>query len=197
MGKIFWIDTETTGLDHKVNSIIDFGGIVEIDGNIRDHIVTKPKCFEVIDLENHRDDISDEALDKNNTTREELAERTLTQNAFVQMLKSDMRRYVNPYQKKDKFVIAGYNVDFDVKFLRSAFERCGDKFFGSWFFWPVIDVKCMVATEIVGGLRLKDYKLETVSNHYGVTFKAHEASTDIKATRDLCNILIEKNLSKM
>jgi oligoribonuclease (3'-5' exoribonuclease) len=32
--KIFWFDTETTGLDPVVNSIVQLAAIIEIDGEV-------------------------------------------------------------------------------------------------------------------------------------------------------------------
>lgn len=49
---------------------------------------------------------------------------------FVDLLS----KYVDRYNKKDKFFLAGYNIaSFDNSFLRAWFIQNGDKYFGSWF----------------------------------------------------------------
>jgi DNA polymerase III subunit epsilon len=95
-------------------------------------------------------------------------------------------KYVNKYDKQDKFVLGGYNVGFDMDMMRVSFEKAGDNYFGSWFFWPVIDVRVMVAEQILEiGLRLPNYKLETVCEYFNIPIDAHNALSDIRATRQL------------
>jgi len=38
MGKIFWFDTETTGLDDKIHGITELAILIEDDGKIIDEI---------------------------------------------------------------------------------------------------------------------------------------------------------------
>lgn len=76
--------------------------------------------------------------------------------------------------------------------MRSSFEKSGDKYFGSWFFWPTIDVRHEVAKQILDGCRLRNYKLETVCGHYDIKIDSHDALSDIKATRELYYKLIGK-----
>lgn len=176
--KILWLDVETTGLNPKVNSIIDLGAIIEIDNKIEGLIRLQPKPFK-------DDPIENKALEVNKITRKELSERTFSQEDFVITLRDKLSLSVNKFNKNDKFVIAGYNVGFDTDFLRQAFYRTKDKYYGSWFFWPSIDVQCEVAKAILGGLLCKNYQLETICKYYNIPIEAHSALEDIKATRDL------------
>jgi len=104
--------------------------------------------------------------------------------------KATLERFVNRYTKTDKFVLAGYNVNFDDQFLREWFKKAGDKYYGSYFFWPKRDVQTYLSEHIAEhGLRLPDYKLETVCNHFQIPIEAHDAMSDIKATRSLYQVL--------
>jgi DNA polymerase III epsilon subunit-like protein len=96
-----------------------------------------------------------------------------------------MSKYVDRYNKNDKFVMAGFNVGFDEDFLRSTFRKVQEGYFGSWFAWPKIDVAFLVALEYVKGLRLPDFKLATICAHYDIHIDAHTALGDAKASRQL------------
>lgn len=109
-----------------------------------------------------------------------------------------LARYVNRYEKLDKFVLAGYNINaFDEPFLRQLFvdnaktrkDRKYGGYFGSWFFWPKRDVQTFLAEHLAEGLRLDNYKLETVCEYYNIPIEAHDALSDIRATRQLYRVL--------
>lgn len=176
--KILWLDTETTGTDPKKHAVIQIAALFEIDGEIKDEFNGLMRPFE-------QDEIVDKALEVNNRTRDEIMSFENPQ-SVLSSFKSKLNEMVDKYNKQDKFILAGYNVGFDMDMMRSSFEKIGDSYFGSWFFWPVIDVRCSVAKEILKGFRAFNYKLETVCNHFKITL---DAMSDIKATRDLYNIL--------
>jgi len=184
LGKIFWADTETTGLDPKRNSLIELAGIIEIDGEIKEDIRL---LFRPIGGRS----INPEALKTNGRTLKELAGFPAPWEGVLN-LKKTLGKYVDKYDPNDKFVVAGYNVGFDVGFIRETFLYCGDKYYGSWFFNTPLDVWTVVAF-FVGfmKLRLPNYKLGTVCKHFGVKLKdAHTALADIYATRALCRRLL-------
>ena len=51
--------------------------------------------------------------------------------------------HVDRYDKRDKCFFAGYNGIFDLNFLHAFFKKCGDQYFGSYVWWPSIDVSVM------------------------------------------------------
>ena len=182
MKKIFWFDTETTGVDFANSAILELGALIEIDGEIKQEFTLKMQPHDGAV-------ISSEALKINKITPEMWEHYDLS-SVGIHKLRVQLSKHVNKYNKNDKFVIAGYNVEFDIQMLRSAFLRDGDKFFGSWFFWPVIDVQTYVAEGILsGGLNLVNYQLSTVCKHCDIDIVAHDALSDIKATRNLYKIL--------
>lgn len=186
MGKIIWIDTETTGLNPGKNAMIQLSGIIDIDGEIIElfNFFLRPHKGAVIDQG---------ALDVNGRTVTEMQgfpQASMTILNFKQVLS----KYVDKFDKADKFVVAGYKTDFDTGFLRATFSRLGDKYYGSWFFNAQIDVLSCVGEEIVNGnLRLENYKLATVCGHYGIPIEnAHNSMVDIEATRNLYYLLRDK-----
>ena len=85
-------------------------------------------------------EIENKALSIAGITREDLAKYPPMKDvykSFVAMLD----KYVDKFNKKDKFFLVGYNnASFDNPFLRKFFEDNGDKYFGSWFWSNSIDV---------------------------------------------------------
>lgn len=176
--KIIYLDTETTGLDCKLNDIIQLSGMIEIDGEIKEEFDYKIRPRE-------GSEISEEALEIHGMNREMLMsfpdQRVIYLN-FCDLLS----KYCNKFDKSDKFHLAGYNVRFDLDFLKSFFEKQGDSYFGSWFNYKCIDpMPLLHFMEYAGYVSLDNYKLENVCFHYGIEIKAHDAMSDIKATKEL------------
>lgn len=184
MGKLLWLDVETTGLNPKTSAIIQLSGLVEIDGHILDSFNYRVRPFPNAVIE-------EGALKVNNTTKEEILNYPYYQNVF-QSFRSVLNRHVDRFDKSDKFVFAGYNVSFDDSFLRNFFALNGDKYYGSLIAFPKLDVAGTVAKKMyLQDLTLENYKLETVCNHYGIFFNAHDSMADIVATRKLFYTLEE------
>lgn len=176
--KRFWFDVETTGVDPKINAIIQLACIVEFDGQVFTEFEMKmaPWPTAIIELD---------ALETNGKTTEEIMDYQPPGEAFLD-LKNKLSHMVNSFDKEDKFVLAGFNVGFDENFLRAMFIREHDKYFGSRFFNCPLDVRSFLAEHIYEtGLRLPNYKLVTVCEHFGIPIDAHDAMSDVKATRAL------------
>lgn len=184
--KVIWIDTETTGVDPAVNDIWALAFLIEIDGEVvhEEEIKVRPYNMDTID---------EEALKIGGVTREELDKIDFTVADAVAYLKEVWGRYVDKYDKSDKFVISGYFVKFDADFLREMFKKAGDRYgIGSWCFNVVMDVSSFVAEYVVKyGMRCKNFKLGTICERFGVELEAHKALSDIKATRELYKSLSE------
>lgn len=188
-GKIFWFDTETTGLDPKQNAMIQLAGIVEVNGEVVDEfeILFRPWKNAILD---------DRALEINGRSVKELMTFP-TLDIGVLGLKKKFDRWVSKYDKEDKFICAGYNVAFDKGFLREAFYRCGDLYgIGSYCFNCSLDIWALVSLAILhDNLRLPNYKLTTLCDYYKIKLKdAHDAIADIAATRELFLLLRKKYL---
>jgi len=175
--KIFWLDTETTGVSAGLHAMIQLACLIEINGEVQSTFLTnvRPHPGARIDKK---------ALEVNKLRESDLISYPEPLDIHRQITDL-MKRYVDKYDPNDKFVLAGYNVAFDDGFLRSFFRICGDIYYGSYFAWPKIDVAGLVAEEYLKGLRVENFKLETICARYGIPIKAHNALEDITATRSL------------
>ena len=176
--KVLYFDSETTGTKPKENGMCQIAFIVEVNGN-----VIEEKNFYVRPFEGQI--ISKEALEINGLTIEKIREFPLPQVVHGEILKM-LNRYIDRYNKDDKFYPAGYNVRFDLDFLVEFFERNNDKYFGSFVNWRMIDpLPILYWLDYHGKISLENYKLETVCKYFGIKIEAHEALSDVNATREL------------
>lgn len=188
--KFCFIDTETTGLDCNKNGIIQIAGYIYLntDGvfELRETFNLKSNVFP-------SDLIDDKALECNGVSREEIKKYEIPQLTYVAFLRI-IEKYCDKFNKEDKFFFVGYNARFDYDFMRAWFNKCGDKFFGSWFYFPPIDVMNQAIIKLIQ-LRhtLPNFKLKTVTEHFGIvpTGDLHDALTDIDITKQLFFNLLE------
>ena len=187
--KLAYIDLETTGLFPWKHGVIQIGIIIEIDGEVKDEQSIKAKPFA-------QDEITPRALEVNNTTREQLEGDDYLAPAMAHgTLSSILQTYVDPYSKTDKFFFVGYNSHtFDDPFLRKFFTKNGDKYYGSYFWNPSVDVMLFAIHHMMAVRHeMKDFKLTTVAETLGITVEeelAHEAIYDVKLTRAIYHKLI-------
>ena len=103
--------------------------------------------------------------------------------------KAFLAKYIDPYNKLDKAFFVGFNARFDADFVRVWFEANGDIHFGSWFWYPPIDIMQLAAIKLMKERsELPNFKLSTVCQHFGIEFDettAHDALYDIQKTREL------------
>jgi len=182
--KIFWVDTECSGTSLEKNGILQISGLMEIDDIVVDTINLEIATFP-------DDEINDEALLINGIDRATISSRMPPIEAYRKLLVF-LCKYCDKFDKMDKLVLAGKNIAFDDSFLRKFWQKCGDKYYGSMFFNVRIDVQSDVAKKVADGLRLPNYKLSTLCEHFGIEIKAHDAMSDIVATRELYLLLSKK-----
>lgn len=178
--KILFFDLETTGLLPNRHGIHQISGEIVIDGVSKETFDFKVKP-------NPKAEIVQEALDVAGVTKEQILaypEMSVVFNQFIKMLE----KYVNRFDKKDKFFLAGFNnANFDNNFLRGWFLQNNDKYFGSWFWSNTIDVM-VLATPYLAGVRsdMENFKLAAVASQLGIEVKQgelHDASYDIYLTK--------------
>lgn len=177
MNKLCFIDLETTGTDP------DRHGIVQIAGQIR--VGDKEEKFK-IRARAFKDDVIDaDAIAANGLNPQEGCN---PHTAYAELI-GVLSRYVDKFNKRDKFFFIGFNAKFDNEFLRKFFEKCGDKFFGSWFWFPYIDLMTISLVPLLSRRPgMENFKLATVCRTLGVPFdleKAHDAEYDIQKTAEL------------
>lgn len=179
MIKRIFADTETTGTDPKLNAVIEIGGIIEIDGEVRESFTVYAQPLE-------NDMITPKALEVNKTSFVTLMAYPPPHKAHQDFCLL-LSKYVDKFNKKDKFLFYGWNCRFDYDFLTQFFLKQGDKYFGSYFSWPTVDVACLVA-EYLGERRgeIEDFHLDTVAESFGLKVdeaKRHTALGDAELTR--------------
>lgn len=187
--KIFY-DLETTGLDPVLNGVHQLSGCIEIDGNIAEYFNIKIKPFGT-------DEIEDKALEVGGITLEMLGSYQTPQEGHAKFMKL-LGKYVNKFDKKDKYFLYGYNNrKFDDNFLRSWFEKLGDKYFGSWFCQYTSDIMVLAVEHLLEDIpNMENFKLMTVARHLGIEIdetKAHDAVYDIDISRRVYEIVKKTN----
>ena len=181
--KICWLDTETTGLSPYKNDIIQLAGMIDINGVVLEELnfACQPHDF---------NEVSKSACAVHGITLEmmqDFEKPIKTWNKFCRILDSRVDRY----DKRDKLILAGYNVGFDKDFLVSWWKKCEQSYWGSYFEYKVFDVYPLVfmfATHF--NWDVPDHKLETICNYLGIEINAHDAMADIVATRDVYQRLL-------
>lgn len=181
--KIMWLDTETTGVNPDRDDVIQIACLYEEDGVVKEEREFKLSPFEDTVL-------TPEILAFHKKSEEEIRAGGDPPAVGKRRFCDWLARFVNKYDRQDKLIMAGYNVRFDYNMLYSMFTRLGDKYFGSWFYWPVIDVCGFVALEIAKGVRLPKYTLSDLARHWNVELQAHDALSDIRATREVYKKII-------
>jgi DNA polymerase-3 subunit epsilon len=176
---------ETSGVDPVKNGILTLDYKVEIDGEIKakGKILNNP----VGKL------IEDGALQVNGLKREQIAGFQLPAANYA-VISGVLNQFVDKYDTSDKFYAGGYNVGFDVNFLRQFFLDNGDKYFGSFFFFSYIDPSALIPFLRYKGM-FPDYparqRLCDVAEYFGVINKEqlHDSEADLKMTMDVCDVV--------
>ena len=187
--KVIYIDTETTGLDPVENGLVEIACIVEVNGKVKDRLelLICPHTYSNKDVL-----ISEEALEINGRTHEELATFPNSNKQFKRFIQF-LNKHIDRFDKTDKLKVSGYNVGFDIGFIKAWFDDNGHTFYGSYFSHKDLDVFALVKHLTFAGLiDTEDEKLGTICKHFGIKHNPHEAMSDIKATRKLHKLLLKR-----
>lgn len=184
--KLLFFDLETTGTNPARNGIHQISGQIVIDGKkVEDfdfHVQPNPKAV-----------IEEQALSVAGVTREQVLVYPSMGEVYKQLV-AMLGKYVDKFNKKDKFFLVGYNnAAFDNQFLRGFFLQNGDNYFGSWFWANTIDVM-VLATAYLAERRpeMENFKLSTVAKFLGVAVSddsLHNAFYDIELTKAIYEIV--------
>ena len=174
--KVLYFDTETTGTDPNRHAIIQLSGMIEIDGEVVETFNYKIRPLQ-------SDEIDPEALMVHGITEAEMdtyPEPAVVLKQFLTLLE----KYCNKFDRNDKYYPAGYNVRFDLDMLHAFARKQGEKYLGSFLAWIPIDAMPLVHYLVTqSDFKLQDYKLKTVCDHFKIPIQAHDAMSDITATR--------------
>lgn len=191
MFKKLYLDLETTGLDPEKSGIIQIAGIIDPGEGVM------PVEFDYYMRPFRNDVISEEALAVTGKTLMQVMNYPDARGVHKQ-LTTMLGKYVDRYDSEDKFLLCGYNSTFDANFLRAWFTKCGNTFFGSYFWHPPIDIMA-VAGWVLQNERhsMENFKLATVAAHLQLPIpeNMHDAMADIVLTKEIEDALIEKILN--
>jgi DNA polymerase-3 subunit epsilon len=201
--KLLFIDVETTGVNPERNGLTQISGCVQIGSEIKESFDYFVRPF-------LQDEIEDTALEVTGINRRQLlqpdhpnflavpGQHFEDARTIYLRLAEMLGRYVDQYKKNDKFQFVGYNAhSFDMPFMRRFWEKNGDRYFGSWFWYPCLDVM-LVWAQILQPVRaeLTNFKLATVARYCGINVddnRLHDSHYDIELTRELwlaaCQVL--------
>lgn len=180
--KVFYFDTETDGLDPRVHSPWSIAVIIDIPN--RPPVEHEFKCQPLSPQHS-----SQQAFDVCGVTAAEIAALPTpfeVMPLFIEMLS----RYIDRFDPNDKFIMVGYNTHFDKDMLFNWFRVLGQGYFHSWFHKYYL---CMYnfmsfCRFFCPRLRaLQKLKLGHVCEFLNIPIDAHDAMSDIRATRELAH----------
>ena len=180
MIKKCFCDCETTGLNPKKNGILEIGCIIEANDVTEEFVI---ECCPF-----RTDEIDDKALKVNRISKDDLFKRQPPETAYQELI-SMLSKHIDRYNKKDKFFFFAYNAPFDYNFLREFFIKNGDKYFGSYFFYPAIDVAVLAAMYLRDERHhMFNFKQTTVAPTLGIDINLEEAHGALYDTRIMRSI---------
>ena len=187
MNKIIFIDTETGGVNTEKSALIQLSGIIRVNKKDVETFNFFIKPFE-------NSEVNEKALEVQGRTLEELkTDKYVEEKEVYKQFVNLLDKYVDKYDKTDKFIVAGYNVRFDVDMLKAFFQRHGNNFLFSYLDSSMLDPLYSIRLLQVAGILpvLENNKLETWCKHFGIELKAHDSLEDVKATKKIIGKLIE------
>jgi DNA polymerase-3 subunit epsilon len=209
--KILYFDVETTGIDPNQHGIVQLAQIIEIDGKVVDYHswniqpfpadVVDPKAIavhgigEMVKMEGSHIHEDDKVCVVGESAYRMQSDQAQPQEVW-HAVKASWKRWINPYNRNDKFVSAGYNIQaFDIPFLRRWIARCepnsrfsvAGSYLGRRNLDPLPMMQWLVTCGVIDDDQLPNLKLGTVCDAFGIKLgdAAHDALADVVATRTL------------
>lgn len=193
--KLLFIDVETTGTDPERHGLTQISGCVQLGDQVVEEFDWYVRPFS-------HDAIEEAALAVTGMDRRQFlppdhpnhlavaGQDFLDPGDVYARLTQMLGRYADKFNKSDKFHFVGYNAhSFDMPFMRRFFEKHNDRYFGSWFWYPCLDVMLVWAQILqLSRAELPNFKLATVARHCGIKVddtRLHDSHYDIELTRDL------------
>lgn len=164
---------------------MQIAGIIEIDGEVKEEFNFTCKGFkgQVCDAK---------ALEVIGKTVDDLRTYPEVKETYQKVL-AIFEKYINRYDKNDKLHMVGQNTKFDYDFMTQWFRLNGNPYFYGFVQYHLIDIIQLTAVFTVAGkMQLKNMKLATVAEHFGIPLEAHDALNDIRVTREIFYKYVDK-----
>lgn len=175
---IVYLDFETSGLDPCRHAILQAAWIIERNGE-----VLQERVFDV--QPDRNDDLCMAALEVNGFDLPRCRAGKFMSYVLT-VFKQDCLQVTAPR-------LCGHNIQFDLSFLKEAADRAHENLFLYLDMQKFLDTAAIARyLDYTGKLSLINYKLTTLSEHFGIEHKAHDALGDIRATRELFHILTKE-----
>jgi DNA polymerase-3 subunit epsilon len=108
---------------------------------------------------------------------------------------SELDKIVDRFDKNDKVYFIGYNAKFDSDFIRELFTKNNNKFYGSYFFNPIIDIMNIAAYKfMLKKSHPENFKLGTIAKFLNIEVdnnNLHDALYDIEISRKVYSKLLK------
>lgn len=188
--KLCFVDTETTGVDPLENDIFQISAIItDSELNELERINLKFTPFSM-------DNVQEAAMEVTGESIESLNQLEMSSKEAYDQFIAVLEKYCDRYDKLDKLQLVAYNATFDSEFLRQFFTKNGDKYFGSWFWYPALCVMQSAAWLVKDSRRsFQNFKLGTLCECAGLDWDedaGHDAMYDIEQTLNLYKYLTEE-----
>lgn len=190
MGNILWLDLETTGLLPERHGVVELAAVFEQDG------------VEVGSFSSHMrppfgTEYAEEALRTTKLTVDEILDFPLDE-CVVREFMDWLEQWVDPWVLNSRTTLAGYNVEFDKRFLEKLMARAGYQY-DRYFWHDLLDVRSFTTYHLHAmRSRLPNGKLMTAAEQILLPEKltaamgggkAHGAPVDIRVTIEIFRAL--------
>ena len=177
--KKIWIDVETTGFSAKKHDIWQIAILLDVN---RELVSKEVFNFQPADW----DSISDKALEVTGMDREKLKTFPPLSIAVPLVIKY-LQECVDHGPDSVLGVFSGHNTEFDWKFVRAFLEKHTRERMKDFFVidFPIDTKKIAKDLGLVKKKLISNHKLQTLTEYYKVEHKAHDALSDILATREI------------
>lgn len=173
------LDTETTGLDHNKQEVIQVAAISYVIGSDGEAYVKKK--FEAKLLPQHIETAEAKALEINKYNPEKWKAEAKPRAVVLHFLKKML---------EEADLLLGQNLIFDLRFLHSTYKKFGTE---PPEFPPYIDTK-QLAQNVKNRKEITSTSMDYLCEHYNIEFtgNAHDALTDCERTMSVFNLFQEK-----
>lgn len=185
---LLYIDTETTGLNVATCSVW------QLSGYITDTVKGTTESFDYRMRPYRGETVTAEAAAKTGVTQEELDTYPPQSEAFSSFV-ALLSKYLDLEDWNQRAIPVGYNIAFDLDFLRSWFAYNNSaSLFSKNIFFPGIDVMYLASYYLLGDRsKMRNFQLATVYEKLlnKKLADAHNAMADIDATREVLDVIVK------